>query len=159
MVALPRSSSDQPVASRILAIDYGQRRMGLALSDEMGLTARPLATWNRTNRRGDLARLRELCREHKVKKIVVGWPLHLDGRVSDMAAEAGRFAERVRKNLGLPVELSDERLSSWAARQTLADSSTEGIARSRRNAPLDEVAAALILRDYLSRERSREGAD
>jgi putative pre-16S rRNA nuclease len=136
----------------ILAIDYGRRRMGLALSDEMGLTARPLATWARTNRRRDLSRLRELCREQSVGMIVVGWPLHLDGTESEMAKEAGRFAERVRKNLGLPVELADERLSSWAAQETLTEiaPSSRAAARRRKTA-LDQVAAAVILRDYLSR--------
>jgi putative Holliday junction resolvase len=127
--------------------------MGLALSDETGLTARPLATWTRINRRRDLARLRELCRQHGVAKIVVGWPLHLDGTVGEMAEEAGRFAERVRKNLGLPVELADERLSSWAAAHTIAESAPSGRAARRRKTALDEVAAAVILRDYLSRAR------
>ena len=109
---------------RVLAIDYGTRRLGLALSDALRVTARPLATWTRTNRRRDLARLRDLCRLHEVDTIVVGWPLRLDGSEGDMANEARRFADRVRKHLGLHVELVDERLTSWQAEQ-----------------PLDELAA------------------
>ena len=138
----------------MLAIDYGRKRIGLALSDEMAMTARPLVTWTRINRRRDLARLRELCREHGVAKIVVGWPLRLDGAAGEMADEAARFAERVRKNLGLPVELADERLSSWAAGQTIAEAAPRGKASRKQRETLDEVAAAVILRDYLSRTRS-----
>src|SRR5208282_6507841 len=76
----------------VLAIDYGRKRWGLALSDVLGVIARPLATWNRTNRRRDLARLRELVRHHSVRRIVVGLPLHLDGEPSEMSDEASRFA-------------------------------------------------------------------
>jgi putative Holliday junction resolvase len=135
-----------------LAIDYGRRRLGLALSDLLGITARPLATWERTNRRGDLARIRDLCRRHAVGRIVVGWPIRLDGTPGEMAREAARFAERLRKNLGgLPVELADERLSSWEASQQVQE--TGGRAAHRAGKRLDDVAAAVILRDYLSRAR------
>jgi putative Holliday junction resolvase len=144
------SSAPAPVTSQraVLAIDYGRRRMGLALSDRLGLTARPLATWERTNRRRDLARLRELCRQHAVGGIVVGWPLRLDGTPGEMAREAAGFAGRLRKHIGLPVELVDERLSSWeATEQTHA-------AGNRSAKPVDELAAAVILRDYLTRARA-----
>ena len=73
---------------RILAIDYGRKRIGLALSDELGLTAQPLATFLRTNRRNDLRRLREICRKHAVARILVGHPLHMTGESSPMAEEA-----------------------------------------------------------------------
>jgi putative Holliday junction resolvase len=138
----------------VLAIDYGRRRMGLAVSDALGLIARPLATWTRVNRRGDFARLRDVCRAHGVGVIIIGWPLHLDGKEGEMAGEAARFAERIRKHVGLPVELVDERLSSWEAEQTLADaeSSRRSQPAGRRRKPVDDVAAAVILRDYLSRD-------
>lgn len=144
----PRST---PVG-RILAIDYGRRRLGLALSDAAGLTARPLATLERTNRRNDLRRLREIVRQHDVRRIVVGHPLHLDGTVGEMAAETARFATRIEKQLGLPVELVDERLSSWEAEQVLA--ATKAAPRKRARS-LDQVAAAVILRDFLAREGRR----
>ena len=150
----------------ILAIDYGKKRLGLALSDEFGVTSRPYATWNRTNRRHDLARLRELVRRQRVCRIVVGLPLHMDGGPSEMSGEAKSFAARVERALGLPVEMVDERLSSWEARETLA--SMDSNHRSRRNlpgpsatnrkAPIDDVAAAIILRDYLNRARARAGS-
>jgi putative holliday junction resolvase len=147
----------------ILAIDYGQKRLGLALSDEHGLTSRPFATWTRTNRRRDLARLREMAREQGVRRIIVGLPLHLDGTPSAMSEEAKRFAARVKKNLGIPVEMMNERLSSWEAKQTIAVRShtrnsrarggSRGRSPGRPKTALDDVAAAVILRDYLTRAR------
>jgi putative Holliday junction resolvase len=160
-------SGVEPTATGvILAIDYGLKRLGLALSDERGVTSRPFATWTRVNRRRDLARLRELVREHAVRRIVVGLPLHLDGRPSEMSEEARAFAARVGRALGIPVEMMDERLSSWEAEQALAATKSTVTSRrgrtqqprSRRKAPLDDVAAAVILRDYLDRARSQAGA-
>src|SRR6266851_2938454 len=101
----------------ILAIDYGQKRLGLALSDERGVTSQPFAIWTRINRRRDLARLRELVRQHAVRRIVVGLPLHLDGTPSEMSGEAEGFARRVEKALGVPVEMVAELLGSRANRQ------------------------------------------
>ena len=160
----PGSSS---AAGVILAIDYGQKRLGLALSDEHQLTSRPYATWNRTNRRRDLSRLRELVRQERVSRIVVGLPLHLDGTPSEMSEEAQGFARRVEKALGLPVEMADERLTSWEAHETFAatrapsqaSSRPAGRSNTKRQTPLDEIAAAIILRDYLAQARvQRDGA-
>jgi putative Holliday junction resolvase len=137
---------------RILAVDYGEKRMGLALSDELRMTARPLATLARRGLRQDLRRLRELAREHAVGLILVGHPLHMDGTAGTMAAAAARFAARLAQELGLPVELADERLSSWEAARTLRESG----ARRRRPAKADEVAAAVILREYLEKQSPRK---
>jgi putative Holliday junction resolvase len=150
----------------ILAIDYGKKRLGLALSDEFGVTSRPYATWTRINRRRDLARLRELVRQQGVRRIVVGLPLHLDGTPSEMSEEARSFAARVEKALGLAVEMMDERLSSWEAHETLAALSSSkrvrrgsfGSTGARKQTPLDEIAAAIILRNYLDRARLRTGS-
>lgn len=133
---------------RVLAVDYGRQRIGLALSDELRLTAQPLTVLSRTNRANDLRRLREICREHGVTAIIVGYPLHLSGARSEMADEACRFATRLKKNLGLVVELVDERLTSWEASQTRSPTNTA----SRRGRPVDDLAAALILRDFLEKE-------
>jgi putative Holliday junction resolvase len=135
----------------VLAIDYGRRRLGLALSDALGVTARPLAVWQRTNRRADLARIRDLCRSHGVGRIVVGWPIRLDGTPGDMAREAAGFAERLRKHLGRPVDLSDERLSSWQAEQQLRETGARHAGEY-----VDDLAAAVILRDYLARSHKAE---
>jgi putative Holliday junction resolvase len=169
-VAIPlRASSLATVSAAtgvILAIDYGKKRLGLALSDEFCVTSRPYATWTRINRRRDLTRLRELVRQESVRRIVVGLPLHLDGTPSEMSEEAKSFAKRVEKTIGLPVEMMDERLSSWEAHQTMAAMSpgkrprrgSSRNAESKNETPLDEIAAAIILRDYLDRVRARSGS-
>jgi putative holliday junction resolvase len=146
---------------RVLGIDYGLKRFGLAISDELGVTARPLSTFARTNRRDDLRRLRLLAREHGVRCIVVGLPLHLDGAESEMATEASRFATRLAQHLGLPVELADERLTSWeAAQHAPTKSRAHGEPRkSGKRATHDDVAAAIILREYLAAQpQSRKRA-
>src|SRR5712692_3769395 len=155
MTASPRASSSpaSSFAGRVLAIDYGRRRIGLALSDPLGLTAQPLETLARTNRRGDLRRLGKIVRQHEVQRIVVGHPLNLDGTSSEMAAEATQFAVRIEKQLRLPVEMVDERLSSWEAEQMLAAERT--VSGKRRGGDVDRLAAAVILRDYLERRHAR----
>ena len=165
-VAIPlRASSLTPfpaVRGVILAIDYGKKRLGLALSDEHGVTSLPYATWTRVNRRHDLSRLRQLIREKEVRQIVVGLPLHLDGTPSEMSEEAKGFARRVEKAFGLPVEMMDERLSSWEARETMAALTaaprarrdSPGRAGKKEQTPLDEIAAAIILRDFLDKRRT-----
>ncbi len=152
-----RASSGEGSASavkprRILAVDYGRKRIGLALSDELGLTAQPLATISRVNRQRDMHRLREACRAHGVAHIIVGHPLHMTGEVSEMSDEAARFAARLQRETGIGVELVDERLTSWEAEQTVAE--TRPRARRKRK-PIDDVAAAILLRDYLEKTRNR----
>jgi putative holliday junction resolvase len=164
----PRASPcvrSDPGTGVILAIDYGQKRMGLALSDEQGMTSRPFAILTRINRRRDLARLRELVRQHAVRRIVIGLPLHLDGTQSEMSAETKAFAGRVEKALGIPVEMVDERLSSWEAKQTVQANNSSAAPRRggtkpagrKRQTTFDDVAAAVILRDYLGRTHTGPG--
>jgi putative Holliday junction resolvase len=149
----------------ILAIDYGKKRLGLALSDEHGVASRPFAIWTRINRRRDLARLRDLVRQHAVRRIVVGLPLHLDGTQSEMSEEAKGFAARVEKALGVRVEMMDERLSSWEAEQivgmnkSIVSSHRPGKQHTgrKRHPTFDDVAAAVILRGYLDRTRLQAG--
>src|SRR5207245_9648484 len=105
----------------ILSIDYGKERMGLAIADANVKMAQPLSTMERINRNEDMRRLRELVREHGVKEIVVGLPLKLDGTRGEMAEEVERFAQRVRKQIGMPVEMVDERLTSWEAERLLEE--------------------------------------
>jgi putative holliday junction resolvase len=138
----------KPEPCRILAIDYGRKRIGLALSDELGITAQPLATLERTNRRSDLRRLREICRANSVAHILVGHPIRLNGDAGEMAAEAARFASRLKKELAIEVELVDERLTTWEAEQTVNRSKASS---RRKQQPVDHVAAAILLRDYLER--------
>jgi putative holliday junction resolvase len=165
MERTPATAKPRPIAAsrgRILAIDYGQKRLGLAISDALGMTAQPLATLSRTNRANDLRRLRLIARENEVSRIIVGLPLHLDGSESEMALAVKGFAARVAKHLGLPVEFADERLTSWQAAQ--ADSAPARARRTTRKSGAkssnrDDVAAALILRDYLAgRSRTHSAA-
>jgi putative holliday junction resolvase len=147
---VPEPSAAAVPAGRILALDYGRKRIGLAVSDELALIARPLPTLARTNRRNDLRRLKEICRKNDIALLIVGLPLHIAGEESDMGQEASRFAARLEKALGIPVRLLDERLTSWEAERTAAETRL----RSRRkHEDLDSLAAAVLLRDYLSLKR------
>jgi putative Holliday junction resolvase len=146
------AASPESRPCRVLAIDYGRKRIGLALSDELQLTAQPLAVMKRANRREDLRRLRDICRKQGVARILVGHPLHITGEAGEMADEAARFAERLRKELGIEVNLVDERLTSWEAGQMVAQS---GSAHRRKQQSLDDIAAAIFLREYLERNRGR----
>lgn len=137
--------------------------MGLAIADSNARMARPLSTMERINRNKDMRRLREVVREHGVKQIVVGLPLRLDGTHGEMADEVERFARRVRKQIGVPVEMMDERLTSWEAERLLEETQGRFMheeksagARNKKKAPLkvtvDSVAAAVILKQYLERQ-------
>ena len=147
----------------ILAVDYGRARMGLALADSETRMAQPLSTLERVNRNEDMRRLRELARDHGVKQIVVGLPLRLDGSRGEMAEEAERFAQRVRKQIGVPVEMVDERLTSWEAERLLEEVQGRFIhdekltggkkpKHARDNMGVDAMAAAVILKEYLDRQ-------
>jgi putative holliday junction resolvase len=142
-------------------VDYGRARVGLAIADaETGL-AQPLETMQRINRNEDIRRLRETVRAHGVKQIVVGLPLRLDGSQGEMAEEATRFAQRLRKQIGVPVEMVDERLTSWEAERLLEE--MQGRVLHKKSAlpsrkmqtkqtklTVDAMAAAVILKDYLA---------
>ncbi len=157
-----------PEPGRILALDYGRARIGLALADGQARLARPLSTLARKNRSEDLRQLRDLVREHGVTRIVLGLPLRLDGTRGEMAEEVERFAERLRKQLGLPVDLMDERLSSWEAEALLAvkekkishrdfENAKKSRKKNRKENSVDAVAAAVILREFLAqRDREKE---
>ena len=152
MSALRETKREQPKPQRILAVDYGRKRIGLAISDELGLTAHPLAVLVRKNRAVDLKSLREICEKHAVRRIVVGHPVHITGDAGEMATEAARFAARISKNLKIETEMLDERLTSWQARQTIFEM---GARERRKSQPIDDVAAAVLLRDYLEQRRSQ----
>ncbi|HXN22679.1 MAG TPA: Holliday junction resolvase RuvX [Candidatus Dormibacteraeota bacterium] len=145
-----------PAASPILALDYGRKRIGLAVSDASGVLPRPIETLVRKNRRDDIKRLREIARDNGARLLVVGHPLRLDGSRGDMAQEVERFAKRLENQLGLPVELMDERLTSWEAEQLedqFAGPLAAALSGKGEKHGMDSVAAAIILRDYLQQRR------
>ena len=138
----------------------------MALADVETALAQPLGTLDRINRNEDMRRLRELVREHGVRQIVVGLPLRLDGTRGDMAEEAARFGQRVHKQLGLPVEMVDERLTSWEAERLLEEQQGRTIhaASSKKRKKesskpgVDAMAAALILKEYLDQRQAVQTA-
>ena len=132
---------------RLLALDIGTKRVGVAVSDELGLTARPLPALPRTNWKKLLRDVSALCGEFDVKGVVVGLPLRLDGGEGEAAAEARRLARNFELSLGRTVYLQDERLTSKEAESELRRAGhDEGEVRGL----VDSQAAAIILRDYLS---------
>jgi len=148
-----------------LAVDYGRVRIGLAIADVETQLPRPLLTLERLNRNKDMRRLRELAREYGVRQIVVGLPLRLDGTRGEMADEATRFAARLRKQLGLPVDMLDERLSSWEAERLLEEQSGRVLHDTKLSkkehkaarASVDAVAAAVLLKEYLEHQLATKG--
>ncbi|HXV36409.1 MAG TPA: Holliday junction resolvase RuvX [Myxococcota bacterium] len=132
----------------ILGVDLGEKRIGLAVSDAAATIAFPAGMVLSQGRARDIALLRELVAERGIVRIVVGLPLHLDGRPSPGSQAAQRFAAALGEATGVPVELLDERWTSRAAERSLRESAR---GRSRRREAVDEVAATLLLRSYLER--------
>jgi putative Holliday junction resolvase len=136
------------VPERVLALDLGLRRIGLALSDELGLTAQGLPTFERTNLRTDLASLAQLAADRGVSRIVVGLPLRMNGVEGRQAESARDFGARLAARTGLPVDYWDERLTTVEAQRVLRSS---GIGITRRGQAVDRLAAVLILESWLER--------
>ena len=140
---------------RLLALDLGARRVGVAVSDEMRLSVRVLPALRRTSWKNLVASVARLVRDFDAAAVVVGLPLRLDGTEGDAARETRRLARSLGLSLGIPVHLQDERLTSRAAEETLRE---EGATREEINARVDSEAAALILRDFIADdERGRKG--
>jgi len=141
---------DETPRPRYLALDVGNRRIGVAVSDELGLTAQPVLTLERhRNQRDDLRSLARLARRYGVVGIVVGNPLHMNGEVSPQAAKTQTFAEELGELTKLPIHLWDERLTSHEAHQILYEA---GHARQDHRKLVDQVAATLILRSFMGRQ-------
>lgn len=133
---------------RILALDYGRVRIGLAVSDALGIAAHPLPAWRRRTLAEDLAGLARLAAERDVQRLVVGLPLNMDGSEGPMAAEARAFGLRLGAALGLPVDFEDERLSTDEAETRLM---AAGLRPPERRRLRDSLAAAVILEAVLER--------
>jgi putative Holliday junction resolvase len=136
---------------RFLGLDVGNRRVGVAVSDELGLTAQPVLTLERkrsagSTSRGDLRSLARLARRFAVAGIVVGNPVHLSGEVSPQAARTQAFAAELGELTGLPIHLWDERLTTREAHRILYEA---GHARQQHRRVVDQVAATLILQSFL----------
>ncbi len=137
---------------RIIGLDLGKKRIGVAISDELGITAQALTTLQRGSFADDCAALRELVQSYGVEEIVVGLPLHMSGQLGQSGQECQTYGKRLAKNLSLPVVFWDERLSTVAAEKSLLEGDMR---RSRRRRVIDQVAACWILGGYLDMRRGR----
>lgn len=142
------------ITGRILALDLGSRRIGLAVSDDLNLTAQGLPTLLRRNLRSDLEHLSRIVEERSVRFILLGDPRRMNGDQGRQSEWAGDFGERLKKRFSLPVELWDERLTSKEAERTLRGS---GVPDGDRKAAIDRISAILLLQSYLDAQRIRSG--
>ncbi|MCA1564960.1 MAG: Holliday junction resolvase RuvX [Acidobacteria bacterium] len=138
---------------RLLALDLGTKRVGVAVSDELQLTTQPLPPLSRTNWKKLLRQISDLRHTFDAQGVVIGLPLKLDGTEGDAAREARRIARNLSLSLAVPVHLQDERLTSHAAEELLREAGVHG---EELTARLDSEAAALILRDFIARQESRQ---
>jgi putative Holliday junction resolvase len=147
LAPVPAQPTDPHRPPRYLALDVGAKRIGVAVSDELGLTAQPVLTLERRrNPREDLRSLARLARRYQVAAIVVGNPLHLSGEQSPRAAKTQAFAAELGALTGLPIHLWDERLTTRDAHQILYEA---GHPRQQHRKVVDQVAATLILQSFL----------
>ncbi len=135
---------------RILALDVGKKRIGLAISDELGLTAQGLDTLHRTRIRDDLSALATLARTRGVKLLLIGRPVHMSGTISRQAVYTEEFAQRLQERTHLPVEFWDERLTSVEAERVLRDG---GATLEQKKLAVDRMSAVLLLESYLENRR------
>jgi|SRR5580704_12307045 putative Holliday junction resolvase len=146
----------QPSRSgRILGLDVGSRRIGIAVTDPLGITAQGLETLQRKNKRTDLKELERIIREYQVKEIVIGLPLRMSGAEGIQAEKMQLFAEELKKRFRLPIHLWDERLTSAEANRLLRE--TE-LSIEKRGKAVDRMAAILILQGWME-SRSQRSLD
>ena len=136
------------VGERLLGLDIGGRRIGVAISDEMGMIASPIAMIERQT--DVVGRLRDLVREYGAARLIAGLPVGLSGREGPQAAEVREYTDALATEVGLPLEYWDERLSTSIAEQSLI---AQGTRRNKRKQQVDAVAASVILQSYLDNQR------
>jgi putative Holliday junction resolvase len=133
-------------AERVLALDLGKKRIGLAISDELGITAQGLETLERQGRRDDIETLRKLAATHGVTKFLLGDPLHMSGDASRQGDYTREFAAELTRKTGIPIEFRDERWTSREAERTIRG---EGVGNGQRKPTIDRLSAVLLLQSYL----------
>jgi putative holliday junction resolvase len=132
--------------SRILALDLGKRRIGMAVSDPLGITAQGLPNIERTNKREDLAEVTRQAQEREATLILIGNPMHMSGAEGRQSRWVREFAEALEQRAGLPVRLWDERLTTVEASRVLRQS---GISIEKRARAVDRLSAVILLQSYL----------
>ncbi len=141
---------------RILGLDVGDKTIGVAVSDGLGLTAQSVVTIRRQNINKDIAALKELIDEYEAVEIVVGLPKNMDGSLGPQSEKVLAFVEKLKKVFPLPVELYDERLSTAQALKALI---AADLSRAKRKKIIDKMAAQVILQGYLDRKRARPATE
>ena len=131
---------------RILSLDVGEKRIGMAVSDALGLIAQQLETLTRSNETDDFIRIRDIVKDKEVSEIVVGFPLNMDGTEGPKAAEINKFIEGLKKECSVPMKIWDERLTTREANRILIEAD---VSRKKRKKLNDKLAAQLILQSYL----------
>lgn len=131
---------------RLMGLDYGDRRIGVAISDAFGWTAQGLTVVERRRDGGEIDKLQDIVKENEVSAVVVGLPKNMNGTIGPRGEICIAFAEQIKERLGLPVHLWDERLTTVAAERTLAEAD---ISLKKRKLVVDKMAATLILQNYL----------
>lgn len=139
------------MAKRVMALDVGERRIGVAVSDPLGLTAQPLPTYTRRNPRADAQHVQTVIQEQGVGRVVVGLPISLRGEMGAQAQRVQTFVEQLQQVVTVPIVTADERFTSQAADRLMT---AHDVSRRRRAAASDQVAAQLILMHYLETHRS-----
>jgi len=137
------------VPGRLVALDLGDKRVGIAVSDELQITANPLPLIERRSWKDLLSRVAAIIESYDARALVIGLPLSLDGREGDAAGQARKIAENFRRSLSVPVYLQDERLTTFAADLKLR---TEGVGPGEIENRIDSESAALILRDFIEQK-------
>jgi putative Holliday junction resolvase len=138
---------------RILGLDYGSKRIGVAVCDELGMTAQGLATIARKNRQQDLEEIARFIRTYNVEKIVIGYPIRLDGTEGIQCEKISKFASLLESTFSLPIIKWDETLSTKVAEEILIRANMR---RDKRKNIVDRVAASLILQGYLNSQESHK---
>lgn len=133
---------------RILALDIGDSRIGLALSDALGITANPLETYKCKKTEEDVLYIANMAKTKQAQRIVIGLPVHVDGTEGERAIKTREFAKRLEKVTDIMIDFEDESLTTVAAEEVLI---AQGVRWERRKEVIDKVAAAIILRCYLDR--------
>ena len=131
---------------RIMGLDIGERTIGVAVSDLLGWTAQGITTIRRKSLAYDLLELKKIIREYEVEKIVVGWPLNMNGTMGPSAERVEQLSHEIIKETGLEIIKQDERLSTVAANRALLEGD---VSRAKRKAVIDKMAAVFILQGYL----------
>lgn len=132
---------------RILALDVGDKRIGVAISDELEISAHSLMTIERGDREKDIGQIKKLTEDYGVEEIVVGMPVMMDGSVGIQGEKVTRFVEELKRGIEIPISLFDERLSTRFIEKILIDAD---ISRGKRKKIIDKLSAVVILQDYLS---------